>query len=94
MHIGETTGPDCARAFARIDGRPDGAISTDGRVMGTYVHGALASTAFRAALLARLGARSDERDHGADIDAALDEIAETLERHLDVSALLELAHES
>lgn len=94
MHIGETAGPDCARPFARIDGRPDGAISADGRVMGTYVHGGLAGTAFRTALLRRLGAHSDGGDHAAAVDAALDEIAETLERHLDVPALLELAHES
>ncbi|HEY0958374.1 MAG TPA: cobyric acid synthase [Novosphingobium sp.] len=94
MHIGETTGPDCARAFARIDGQPDGAISADGRVMGTYVHGGLASTTFRAALLRRLGAHSDGGDHAATVDAALDEIAETLEQHLDVSALLELAYEN
>src|SRR5580658_4356914 len=40
MHMGVTDGPDRARPFARLaDGSPEGAISADGRVFGTYVHG-------------------------------------------------------
>ncbi len=36
MHMGVTAGPDCARPFARLsDGAPDGAVSADGRVIGT-----------------------------------------------------------
>ena len=61
IHIGRTTGPDCARPVLEIGehqhgGRPDGATSPDGRVAGTYVHGLFASDAFRAAWLASLGA--------------------------------------
>jgi adenosylcobyric acid synthase len=92
MHIGETTGADCARPFARLqNGRSDGAVSADGRVIGSYVHGALASTALRAALLARLGVGSAGADHAAAVDGALDAIAAQLEAHLDVDALLRLA---
>jgi adenosylcobyric acid synthase len=94
MHMGETAGPDCARPFALLDGaRPDGAMSPDGRVIGSYVHGALASTDLRAALLDRLGARSDGHDHAARVDAALDAIAQTLEQHVDIDALLAIAHQ-
>src|SRR3546814_5695030 len=40
MHVGRTDGPDCSRPFAMLEGgRPDGASSRDGMVMGTYVHG-------------------------------------------------------
>ncbi|MGO9046384.1 MAG: cobyric acid synthase, partial [Xanthobacteraceae bacterium] len=40
MHMGLTAGPDCMRPFAQLaDGSQDGAISADGRVIGTYVHG-------------------------------------------------------
>jgi adenosylcobyric acid synthase len=92
MHIGETAGPDCTRPFARLDnGRSDGAVSADGRVIGSYVHGALASTGLRAALLARLGAMSDGADHAAAVDSALEAIAAQLEVHLDVDALVGLA---
>ena len=94
MHMGETTGPDCDRPFALLDGtHRDGAISADGRAMGSYVHGAFASTALRAALMEHLGARSDGADHAASVDAALDDIAAELERQLDVDGLLQLALE-
>src|SRR5215468_4815293 len=40
MHMGTTAGPDCARPFARLsDGAAEGAMSADGRVIGTYIHG-------------------------------------------------------
>src|SRR5208282_672596 len=54
MHMGVTEGPDCARPFARLaDGSPDGAVSADGRLIGTYVHGLFADDRQRAAWLAR-----------------------------------------
>ncbi|MBV1689089.1 cobyric acid synthase [Novosphingobium sp. G106] len=92
MHLGETAGPDCARPFALLGGeRPDGAMSADGRVLGSYVHGQLASSGLRRALLERIGARSEEANHAATVDAALDDIARELERHLDIDALAGLA---
>jgi adenosylcobyric acid synthase len=92
MHMGETTGADCARAFALLDGeRDDGAMSADGRVLGSYVHGLLAGPALRSALLGIIGLKSFGGDYAASIDAALDEIAAAMEDHLDVEALLALA---
>ena len=94
MHMGETTGPACTHPFAVLaDGRVDGAQSADGRVMGSYVHGAFASTGLRSALLSRLGATSDGNEHSAAVDAALDAIAAELETHLDVDGLIKLAEE-
>jgi adenosylcobyric acid synthase len=92
MHMGETTGADCARAFARLDGeRDDGAMSADGRVLGSYVHGLLAGPALRGALLRSIGLISFGGDYDASVDGALDEIASAMEEHLDVEALLALA---
>ena len=43
MHMGTTEGPDRARPFATLeDGSSDGAVSPDGRVTGTYIHGLFA----------------------------------------------------
>ena len=57
MHMGVTEGPDRARPFARLaDGSPDGAVSADGRVIGTYIHGLFADDRQRAAWLARFAA--------------------------------------
>lgn len=95
MHMGETTGADRTRPFARFDdGRDDGAISADGSVLGTYVHGLLASADLRRALLDRIGVAGAGVDYQADVDAALENIAAELESHLDVPALIALAREA
>ena len=43
MHLGATTGPGLARPMLDLGGRPDGAVSADGRVAGCYLHGLFAS---------------------------------------------------
>ena len=91
IHIGRSAGPDCARPFARIDGRHEGATSADGRVTGSYLHGMFAGDAFRVAFLRDLGVDAAQRSHGAGIEATLDALAGHLEAHLDVSGLLALA---
>ena len=92
IHIGRTTGPDCNRPFADLDGQPDGAVSANGQVWGTYLHGLLSGGKARAALLARLGMRlSPLQDQDVRVEAALDEWADHLEKCLDLEALLSLA---
>ena len=91
IHIGRSDGPDCARPFATVEGRPEGAISADGRVTGSYLHGLFQSDAFRAAFLARLGIAAAPRNHAATVDATLDALADHLESHLDVTGLLATA---
>lgn len=92
MHMGATVGTDTARPFARIDGGGgEGAINAAGNVIGTYIHGLLASPALRSALLAKIGVAGNARDHGADVDAALDDIAAELAIHIDIGALLRIA---
>lgn len=91
MHVGDTTGPDAARPLLRFaDGRPDGAVSADGLVAGTYVHGLFADDRQRAAWLARLGAEAGPESYEAGIEAVLDRFADHLETHLDCDALLAL----
>ena len=92
MHLGSTEGPDCVHPFARLDdGRVDGAISADGLVSGTYVHGLFASTGARAGLIASIGVHSEGVDYSASVDRALDDIAEQLERHVDIDAMIKIA---
>jgi adenosylcobyric acid synthase len=91
IHLGRTTGPDCARPFALIGGAEDGATSPDGRVFGTYLHGLFGSADFRKALLAEFGVAGGAFDHEAEVERALDAIATRLETHLDCNALFALA---
>ncbi|TPW31945.1 cobyric acid synthase [Pararhizobium mangrovi] len=88
IHVGETTGPGCARPSVTIDGRPDGAVSPDGRVFGTYLHGLFGADAFRRSFLGKLGATAGARGHREGVEAALDALAEALETHLDIDGLL------
>jgi adenosylcobyric acid synthase len=91
IHIGRSNGPDCARPFAHINGQPEGAMSADGRVLGSYLHGMFSDDAFRAAFLLDLGISAPLRNHAAEVEATLDALAAHLERHLDVDGLLALA---
>jgi len=92
MHIGATRGPDLARPMVELSGRPDGAISADGRVMGCYLHGLFAADGFRSAFLSRLRDRETSGvAYETGIERTLDRLAEHLEAHLDLEALLEAA---
>ena len=92
MHLGVTTGPATRRPAGRLaDGRAEGAVSADGLVTGSYVHGLFGDARQRRAWLARIGAEASGPDHAAAIDAALDAIAQTLERHVDVGGILALS---
>ncbi|MCZ0811816.1 MAG: cobyric acid synthase [Pseudomonadota bacterium] len=90
IHLGETTGPDCARAWLHLDDRPEGAESVSGRVRGTYLHGLFASDSFRAAFMGELGVASGLR-YDASVDDTLEALAHHVETHLDLDRILELA---
>lgn len=92
MHVGDTAGPDTARPVLRFgDGRPDGAVSADGRVWGTYVHGLFADDAQRAAWLARLGGQAGGASYEDGVEAALDRLAQHIATYVDCDRLLALA---
>jgi len=91
IHIGRTIGPDCARPFAQVEGRAEGAVSLGGRVAGSYLHGLFSSDRFRAAYLAGLGIAAPLRSHAGVVEDTLDALADHVEAHLDVTGLLALA---
>ena len=91
IHMGDTTGPDCARAWLSLDGRGEGAASPNGRIMGCYLHGLFSADAFRSAFFAQLGKPVAAYGYDAQVEKTLDALADHLEQHLDIDALLTLA---
>ena len=91
IHIGQTTGPACHRPFSTIAGMPDGAISRDGRIAGTYLHGLFADDAFRQTWLAQFGLVAAQASYSQTVEDTLDDLAAHMETHLDVGALLDAA---
>ena len=92
MHMGVTQGPDRARPFAHLaGGAAEGAMSSDGRVIGTYVHGLFADDRQRAAWLSRFAAGPANIAYETLVDDTLDALAAHLEAHLDIDRLLKLA---
>lgn len=104
MHMGRTQGAALARPWLRLaeatGERAEGAVSIDGRVMGSYVHGLFASDDFRHHWLKQMrgdvvpGAAGDgppANAYEARVEAALDAFAAQLEVDLDLDAIWALA---
>lgn len=93
MHVGETTGPDCARPLLRhAGGRLEGARSADGLVAGCYIHGLFNHADQTAHWLNTIGVCPVDGEHQqVRVDRALDAIAEELARHVDIDALTKIA---
>ena len=88
MHMGETVGADRDRPFAMVGDRAEGAVSPNGRVIGTYLHGLFSSDEFRRHFLAQLGAANGaalEFEHR--IDQVLDGFANHLEHHVNLDQI-------
>lgn len=94
IHAGVSSGPALERPALRLDARDDGALSPDGHILGSYVHGLFDTPEALTALLRWAGLREVQTlDVAAQREAALDRLADTLEAHLDlprVFALLQL----
>ncbi|RUZ31330.1 cobyric acid synthase CobQ, partial [Mesorhizobium sp. M7A.F.Ca.CA.001.15.1.1] len=82
---------DTLRPSAVINGIDDGAVSVDGKVIGTYMHGLFGADGFRGRFLESLGIKGGGIDYRAEVERALDEVAAELETHLDCDAIFALA---
>ena len=92
MHMGVTEGPDRVRPFAKLSGGvAEGAMSPDGRVIGTYIHGLFADDRQRSAWLKRLGAGKTAIAYDSLVEETLDKLAAHLAANIDIDKLLALA---
>ncbi len=105
IHLGETSrGPGAAPVFRlRCEGerqgeRLDGAVTSDGRAWGTYVHGLFDDSAMRRAFVNHVRAAKGLPPVGGPAgapaavarSAAYDRLADALRQHLDLSAIRSL----
>ncbi|RXU63726.1 cobyric acid synthase CobQ [Pseudomonas protegens] len=92
IHAGVTRGPALEQAAVQLDdGRSDGALSADGQILGTYLHGLFETPAACSALLRWAGLEAvQEVDYHALRERDIERLADLVEQHLDTRALLTL----
>jgi adenosylcobyric acid synthase len=86
IHTGITSGPALQHAFAQLDTHNDGAISADGKVIGTYLHGLFESSAACQSLLSWAGLKNGQNaDYRQRREADINRLADAVEQHLDMA---------
>jgi adenosylcobyric acid synthase len=92
IHAGVSRGRALEKPAAMLDGgRADGAISNDGQILGTYVHGLFEAPDACAALLRWAGLREPQKiDYVTVRERAIERLADTVESHLDIPRILGL----
>ncbi|MCP1313732.1 cobyric acid synthase CobQ, partial [Halomonas sp. 707D7] len=91
IHNGVSEGAALERPLFDLGDRFDGAVSSDGQVLGTYLHGLFDHPEACASLLARLGLAAPEpMDYVAHRERELERLADTLEAHLDIERIIAL----
>ncbi len=84
IHMGVSTGSALTRPAFLIEGRPEGAQSDDGQILGTYLHGLFDTPQAISALLRWAGLNSEHTvDTSALREASLDRIADATQPLLD-----------
>lgn len=92
IHAGVTSGLALERPAVQLaDGRADGAISADGQILATYLHGLFEGSQSCAALLRWAGlADAQTIDYEALRERDIERLADLVEQHLDTARLREL----
>ena len=86
--MGVTTGAALDRPAAWLGERPDGAVSADGQILGTYLHGLFDHPEARDALLRWAGLDPEPApDYRVVREAHIDRLADAVSEHLDLERI-------
>ena len=90
IHMGKTESHE-KPLLELDDGNTDGAVSADGMVIGTYMHGIFDLPPFRDYFLAKSSIHSDvEIDYEAEIDRELNLMADTVRQNIDMKVIMKI----
>ena len=89
IHAGVSSGPALAKPAVQLnDDRQDGAISADGHILGTYLHGLFDTAPARDALLRWAGlAVRETPDYRQLREDGINRLADAIAEHLDLRDL-------
>jgi len=88
IHAGVSGGPALRQPMLQLEHGADGAVSSDGQIRATYLHGLFESPAATGALLRWAGLQTVQTpDYHARREADLERLADAVERHLDTKGL-------
>jgi len=91
IHTGVTSGPALASPAVHFENSTDGAISDDGQIMGSYLHGIFETTEACLAIVEWVGlVEAQAHDYGEQRDAEIDRLADMVEQHMDTAQLRSL----
>jgi adenosylcobyric acid synthase len=99
IHMGLSQSRESPLFYLRENGseKAEGAISADGMVMGSYVHGLFDLPAFRSAFLSKIPYRESKdvlpHDYDRSVQEGLDALASVVGSSLDMNRLLAILKE-
>lgn len=91
IHAGESSGHDLSQPFCQLEHGPDGAISADGQIIGTYVHGLFEMQDSLTALLNWAGLEQPANFNYHSLrERDIDRLADLIDQHMDTATLNKL----
>ena len=90
IHIGETEGKDCLTPFSLIKNKKDGAISKNGLVMGSYIHGMFINNTFRSFFLNKILGIKSKLNYQKELNQNLEEFSNLIKKNINIKELLNL----
>ncbi len=91
IHMGVTRGPALDQPALWLGDRPEGALSDDGQIMATYLHGLFDAPDACAALLQWAGLNQAERiDHDARREDSINKLADAVAASVDLNAIWQI----